>query len=659
MPPAVDEVLDGLFRVERRLGAGAAGDVFAVTLERLWQGLPAGRRLALKWYSPRILGREPEATVMARRLREASLGARIRHPNLVRTFELHDLWADGRPRYLLMEFVEGRSLEEVEEVLGRSPLPGEAVFSIMEQLSGGVAALHAAGVVHRDIKPANIVVRPDGSVVLLDLGVARPRAEETVTESRAFLGTLCYAAPEWLFGESYSPAADIYSLGGVLYRLLTGRGLFEDVRPFARQVLAVQNTIPELPRRHTDPALAFASTLAAHMLTKEPEARPSVEDIREFFLRRAESATWQRLRTERIEMLQAECNKDRGYPLAAAELLKLPGDVLDLRLATLDHAAATLDLFRRRRLDTGLLGAVVKRSDEEARLALAEKLLTLGPVDREELLEAASATAVNLVPEVERLLDDGVEEPALLAYLVKKSAAGVEDRLRAIEAAAEALGLSGGERQAYVWNRSRFRSEIRRRLAEMEVEILEQKELVDSLEPQSEWDRKAWREELSRAVAFVRSRPAEAVRKRISDLESDISSHGAGMGAEQDALQEFEDVSPDDRDGYMYHWQEYEKASLEHEALTAAAKLLESDTVAATAEEALRTVLAGFEVRTAKERAELERLLEEYLPLRRLELAVRRASEGLREQNPPPHVESFLKSLGKLGERLRGALWRG
>ena len=341
VPPVAGDVLDELFRIEGHLGAGATGEVYAVALEKRWQDLPAGSRLALKWYSPRILGREPETAVMIRRLREAALGSRIRHPNLVRAFDLSELWADGRPRYLVMEHVEGRSLEDIEEVFGGgSPLATELVFSIMEQLASGVAALHAAGVIHRDIKPANIVIQPGGRAVLLDLGVARPRAEETITESRAFLGTLCYAAPEWLFGDSCGPAVDVYSVGGVLYRLLTGQGLFAELRPFARQVLAVQTVAPEIPLWHADPARAFTASLAAHMLDKKPDARPDIQEVWDFFRWRGRSSMWERIRDERSAMLVATRDKKRARLLTIGRLHRLPVEALDRRLAVLDRGTS-------------------------------------------------------------------------------------------------------------------------------------------------------------------------------------------------------------------------------------------------------------------------------------------------------------------------------
>ena len=176
--------------------------------------------------------------------------------------------------------------------------------------------------------------------------------------------------------------------------------------------------------------------------------------------------------------------------------------------------------------------------------------------------------------------------------------------------------------------------------------------------------RNDFREELSRAVAFVHSSPAEAVRKKISELKSKISHHEDAIRAEEDSYREWcENRSPDDweaefpyeLEGPRYK-QELEKASLECEALTAAAKLLEGDTATASAEEALRTVLAGFEVRTAKEREELERLLEEYRPLHRL-VSLSASASG---RNPQPlKVGSFLSRLDKLGEWMRSVLLTG
>src|SRR5205823_3984395 len=116
----------------------------------------------------------------------------IVHENLVRVFDTSEFWVDGRPRYLLMELLDGITLEQ--HAREHHPLTTDQVFRFARDLTNALSALHDAGVVHRDVKPANVMITSDGDAVLLDLGVVRTDDDETITASQSFLGTLRYAA---------------------------------------------------------------------------------------------------------------------------------------------------------------------------------------------------------------------------------------------------------------------------------------------------------------------------------------------------------------------------------------------------------------------------------------------------------------------------------
>jgi serine/threonine protein kinase len=153
----------------------------------------------------------------ARFLREGRLAAGLAHQNVVRVF---DTGEDGGTPYLVMEYVEGRSLAEVRT---DGPLPPEDVASLGRQASAGLAHAHNAGIVHRDVKPQNLLLQEDGVLKVADFGIARGSSGATITVAGTLLGTAGYMAPELVAGAPATVASDLYALGAVLYELLAGR----------------------------------------------------------------------------------------------------------------------------------------------------------------------------------------------------------------------------------------------------------------------------------------------------------------------------------------------------------------------------------------------------------------------------------------------------
>lgn len=331
-------LIDGTFRVQRLLGAGAAGEAYAVTLEKDWGGLPAGAALCLKMYKDEVFKREAPEAVIGRRLREAAVAASVGHPNLVRGYSAAEFFPDGRPRYLVLELLDGTQLDDF--IRKNGPQTAEQVRTLMVQLCSAVYELHQRGLLHRDVKAANVVLVPPDRPVLLDLGVVGgPLEEGSFTGSQTFLGTLRYAAPEWLFAQSHSPASDVYSLGSILFHLLTGVELFHDTKLFSRLVTYVERRDVKFEQEFTDPGRSYAADVALLMLQKNPAARPSLLEVIEFFGSGRDSALWRRVRLDRIRSMYPLMESYIILPWIAEEVALHAPDVVDSAVARRDRAA--------------------------------------------------------------------------------------------------------------------------------------------------------------------------------------------------------------------------------------------------------------------------------------------------------------------------------
>jgi serine/threonine-protein kinase len=204
------------YRLVRRLGAGAAGEVFEALDQR------QGARRALKILSMQNLGR---TEVVERMKIEAQTLASLHHKNLVEVVDL-GVAGDGR-LYFAMELLEGTSLRQTIKANGK--LRTDVALELCIELCEGLAAAHAAGVVHRDIKPENIFVCSTGVVKVLDFGTAKVAyASGPQTQAGFTLGTLAYMAPEQIEGKPVDARTDVYAAGLVLFEMLTGKPPFDD-----------------------------------------------------------------------------------------------------------------------------------------------------------------------------------------------------------------------------------------------------------------------------------------------------------------------------------------------------------------------------------------------------------------------------------------------
>ncbi|MFI9752954.1 serine/threonine-protein kinase [Streptomyces collinus] len=263
-------LLAGRYRLEVEIGRGGMGEVWRAYDETL------ARAVALKL----LLPQDTDATATSRFRLEAQTAGRLNHPNVVGVLDFGEY--DNR-LYLVMELVEGDSLAGV--LSGSGPLPVEQVAALAAQASAGLAAAHGQGIVHRDVKPANLLLDTHGTLKIGDFGIARflddPGAALTATGQ--IVGTGLYLAPERALGKPAGPASDMYSLGCVLYQLLSGRPPFEADTAVAllHQHL---DSAPVPPRELGVAALppAFENYLLG-LLAKQPEDRPTAEQAAEWF----------------------------------------------------------------------------------------------------------------------------------------------------------------------------------------------------------------------------------------------------------------------------------------------------------------------------------------------------------------------------------------
>ena len=220
-----------------------------------------GRAVAVKLLPPHLAA---DAVFRARFVREARLAGRLSHPNIVRVYDAGE--TDGRP-FIVMEYVPGGSLAEAGQ------LEADHVVALGVQACAGLQHAHDAGLVHRDVKPANLLVRDDGVLKIVDFGIARAAESTRHTQAGMLLGTAAYLAPEQIAGRDATPAADVYSLGAVLYELLTGRPpyTFASLAELAAKqadglITPVRDLEPGVP-----PELEEA---VMHALARDPSFRP-------------------------------------------------------------------------------------------------------------------------------------------------------------------------------------------------------------------------------------------------------------------------------------------------------------------------------------------------------------------------------------------------
>ena len=224
-------VIGGRYGLVSRLGSGGMADVWLADDEML------DRQVALKFLHERFA---QDAQFVERFRREAQAAAGLQHPNIVGVFDRGE--TEGR-HWIAMEYVEGASLKDL---IARGLSVGEAV-EIVRQILVGVRFAHARGIIHRDLKPQNVLVDAEGRARVADFGIARAGVSE-ITATGSVLGTAQYLSPEQAQGLEVTAAADLYSVGVILYEALTGRVPFEADTPVA----VALKQVSEQPRRPSE-----------------------------------------------------------------------------------------------------------------------------------------------------------------------------------------------------------------------------------------------------------------------------------------------------------------------------------------------------------------------------------------------------------------------
>ena len=266
------------YRILEKIGSGGMGEVFLAEDTKL------ERRVALK-FLPRHLTEDKEART--RFEREAKAAAALNHPNIVTVHEIGE--HDGQV-FIAMEYIEGQTLKELITVhrtpytvhpspIAPSRLPLAQVIEIALQICSGLAAAHVKGIVHRDIKPQNILMDKNGMVKILDFGLAKLKGISSLTKESSTLGTIHYMSPEQTMGKDVDQRSDIWSLGVVLYEMLTGRFPFKGDYEQA-VIYSILNEEPEKTTEIRKDIPPEFDRILEKALVKEPEDRyQHVDDL--------------------------------------------------------------------------------------------------------------------------------------------------------------------------------------------------------------------------------------------------------------------------------------------------------------------------------------------------------------------------------------------
>jgi serine/threonine-protein kinase len=269
----VPELLVDRYEVGRLLGAGGMAEVFEGR-DRL-----LARRVAIKVLQSQY-ARDP--SFLLRFKREAQAAASLSHPNIV---AVYDTGVQDGTHFIVMEFVAGRTLKDVIRADG--PLYPDRAAEIATDVCAALAAAHARGLIHRDVKPGNVMLTADGTVKVMDFGIARATTSETITQTAAVVGTAQYISPEQAQGQTVDFRSDLYSLGCCLYEMLTGTVPFTGATPVAiayrhvrERPIPLRVLNPDVPEALQAVCLKAMAKLADNRYQTAVELRQDLERFR-------------------------------------------------------------------------------------------------------------------------------------------------------------------------------------------------------------------------------------------------------------------------------------------------------------------------------------------------------------------------------------------
>ncbi len=253
----IDRTFDKRYVIKRKLGSGGMADVYLAEDQEL------GRQVALKLLNDRHASDEQ---FVERFRREAQSAAGLNHPSIVSIFDRG--YAEST-YYIAMEFLDGRTLKEL--LIRNGPTPVPIAIDYARQILGALSFAHRNGIVHRDIKPHNIIVGSDGRLKVTDFGIARSGASQ-MTEAGSIVGTAQYLSPEQARGAPVDPRSDLYSLGIVLYEMLTGHVPFTGDTP-VEIAMKHLSQVPEPPSKLRPDVPHDLDAIVMRALAKDPDQR--------------------------------------------------------------------------------------------------------------------------------------------------------------------------------------------------------------------------------------------------------------------------------------------------------------------------------------------------------------------------------------------------
>src|SRR2546421_18815 len=247
MSTILGTTLSGRYRLEARIGSGGMSTVcraLDVTLER---------RVAVK-----LMNREvaTDSDQLERFRREARAVAQLSNPHIVGVIDAGE--DDGRP-YIVLEYVEGETLKDRIRRMGRLPIAEAVAYAI--EIARALGAAHARHIIHRDVKPQNVLIDEEGSAKVTDFGIARTLEEDGLTADGRVLGTTDYVSPEQALGQPVTGQSDLYSLGIVLYEMLTGEVPFTGENQVAVAMKHVREEVPDVQIKRPEVSAALAAVV--------------------------------------------------------------------------------------------------------------------------------------------------------------------------------------------------------------------------------------------------------------------------------------------------------------------------------------------------------------------------------------------------------------
>ena len=260
LPPPPERV--GPYRLEDRIGVGGMGAVYRAYDERL------ERPVAIKHILPELAGDEK---AWKRLRREAKTVARLNHPAVV---QIYDIEEHDSGDWIVMELVDGQTLFSMLE---SGPLELPLAFNLIRQITAGLVAAHAKGIVHRDLKTENVMVTKEGRIKILDFGLAKNLwrgADKSLSMEGSIIGTGRSMSPEQALGDNISHRSDLFSLGTLMYEVVTGEAPFAGSSIF--RILTQVCSDPHIPPRKVNPRVpADLAALIDRLLEKDPKKRPA------------------------------------------------------------------------------------------------------------------------------------------------------------------------------------------------------------------------------------------------------------------------------------------------------------------------------------------------------------------------------------------------